>query len=138
MAAWQRWHMSSIMGGYHWVRWLFLCPTMALYTCNYCLSTGESYSSISRKLLDRHIKICHSKDPGFRIECPYRHCSRVFANYRTYQNHLLTHKDDSDETSEIASVVSGHHQSTESVDIGSENEMEELELGCSHIDNEQR
>lgn len=43
------------------------------------------------KRLLRHVKLVHSQEPGFKIQCSYPHCSKNFSNYRTYQNHLIRH-----------------------------------------------
>lgn len=58
------------------------------YYCQYC----PSFVAPSAKLLERHLKITHYNEPGFNFTCPEVSCTRVFSNYRTYQNHLLTHK----------------------------------------------
>ena len=42
-------------------------------------------------LLLQHIRVCHSWDPNFSIQCIVRGCCRTFGNYRTFQNHLLKH-----------------------------------------------
>lgn len=34
----------------------------------------------------------HSLDPNFSIQCSLDGCSRTFKNFRTYQNHRLTHR----------------------------------------------
>ena len=59
---------------------------MAVYRCEYCDNDNyEPFIAPSSKLN------VHSQDPGFSIECKHPSCSRVFVNYRTYQNHLLKH-----------------------------------------------
>ena len=68
---------------------------MPIVVCPYC-TNGEPFCAPSEQLLERHIRCAHSQDPGFRIECKNTSCSRVFTNYRTYKNHLLTHKDEND------------------------------------------
>ena len=78
---------------------------MAVYRCEYCDNDNyEPFIAPSSKLLERHIKNVHSQDPGFSIECKHPSCSRVFVNYRTYQNHLLKHNSSSTESSEVALV----------------------------------
>ena len=42
-------------------------------------------------LLLQRIRVCHSWDPNFSIQCIVRGCCRTFGNYRTFQNHLLKH-----------------------------------------------
>ena len=59
---------------------------MEIYRCQYC---SERFSAPSEQLLDRHIKLVHSQDPSFIIQCKHEPCSRTFTNYRTY---LLKHK----------------------------------------------
>ena len=40
-----------------------------------------------------HIRLVHSCDPNFSIQCSKDGCSRTFKNFRTYQNHcLLKHR----------------------------------------------
>ena len=43
-------------------------------------------------LLLNHIRITHSFDPNFSIQCSDGGCSRTFTNFRSYQNHCLVHK----------------------------------------------
>ena len=59
------------------------------YTCPYC---PEDYSAPSEELLMTHIRIVHSNDLDFSIQCSLNGCERTFANFRTYQNHRLTHR----------------------------------------------
>lgn len=76
---------------------------MALYRCEYCdYDNCDPFIAPSSKLLERHIKNVHSQDPGFSIECKHPSCSRVFVNYRTYQNHLLKHNRSPTEPVELA------------------------------------
>lgn len=63
---------------------------MAAFICPYCVD-GE-FSSPSEALLLSHVRLVHSLDPDFRIQCSVDSCSRTFNNFRTYQNHLLTHR----------------------------------------------
>ena len=64
---------------------------MEAYICSYC-PCSEQFCAPSQKLLERHIKLAHTHEPGFRIKCSHLSCSRFFTNYRTYQNHLRLHK----------------------------------------------
>lgn len=63
----------------------------SLVCCPYCPDSG-GFIAPSQILLQKHIKLAHSHEPGFRIECSRPLCTRVFTNYRTYENHLLQHK----------------------------------------------
>ena len=57
------------------------------YPCPYC----AEFAAVTEKLLLQHVRIVHSNEPGFRIQCSFSGCARVFRNFRTYQNHLLKH-----------------------------------------------
>ena len=52
--------------------------------CPYC--TDERFAAPSKKLLSRHIKLVHSQEPSFSIQCSQ--CSRTFINFRSYNNHI--------------------------------------------------
>ncbi len=77
----------------------FLIIIMPVFGCPYCLCL-DAFCAPSEQLLERHIRLTHSQDPGFRIECKQTSCSRVFTNFRTYKNHLLTHRHQEDESNE--------------------------------------
>ena len=64
---------------------------MSVVVSPHC-TDGEAFCAPSEQLLERHISFAHSQDPGFSIECKNASCYRVFTNYRTYKNHLVTHK----------------------------------------------
>ena len=57
---------------------------MAALPCRYC---SGSFSAPSEILLLHHIRLVHSLEPGFSIQCSSNGCSRTFKNFRTYQNH---------------------------------------------------
>lgn len=60
---------------------------MALvYVCPYC--TNAPFSAPSEVLLSTHVRLVHSSDPNFSIQCS---CWRTFSNFRTYQNHRRSH-----------------------------------------------
>ena len=61
---------------------------MASLPCLYC---SVEFSAPSEKVLLSHIRLVHSHDPNFRIQCSFSGCSRTFRNFRTYQNHRLQH-----------------------------------------------
>ena len=58
--------------------------------CPYCVE--EDFTAPSETLLLTHIRLVHSLDPNFSIQCSYDGCSRTFKSFRTYQNHCLTHR----------------------------------------------
>ena len=49
----------------------------------------------SEPRLPTHIRLAHANDPNFSIQCTSNGCGRTFTNFRTYQNHRLTHRCDS-------------------------------------------
>ena len=51
------------------------------------------FAAPSQLLLDRHIQLVHSQDPSFSIRCRVQSCDHSFSNFRTFQNHMLKHKD---------------------------------------------
>ena len=61
---------------------------MSTYPCPFCFS---DFLAPSEALLLNHIRLVHSSDPNFSIQCSYGGCSSVFKNFRTYQNHRLVH-----------------------------------------------
>ena len=61
-----------------------------IYLCPYC-NSSEEYSAPSEVLLMNHVRLVHSNDPDFSIQCSFPGCSRTFGNFRTYQNHILVH-----------------------------------------------
>ena len=46
----------------------------------------------SEVLLLNHIRLVHSCDPNFSIQCSFPGCPRTFKNFRTYQNHRCCHR----------------------------------------------
>ncbi len=68
---------------------------MASYQCPYCSEDNDNFSTPSEKLLLNHIKIVHSTDAGFMIQCSLCGCSRTFTNFKAFQNHRrIKHKYD--------------------------------------------
>ena len=57
--------------------------------CTYCVS--RDFAAPSESLLLDHIRLVHSQDPDFIIQCSHSGCARSFRNFRTYQNHKLSH-----------------------------------------------
>lgn len=57
---------------------------MQTFSCQYCL---DDFSAPSEPLLLSHIRLVHSHEPGFSIQCTVNGCCRTFKNFRTFQNH---------------------------------------------------
>lgn len=73
-------------------------------SCPYCVE--DSFTAPSKALLFNHIRLVHSLEPNFNIQCSLEGCSRTFNHLRTYQNHLLAHfSDTSDEEEERSDVI---------------------------------
>ena len=68
-----------------------VCTDMSTFSCPYC---PEEYSAPSETLLLTYIRRVHANDPNFSIQCSLNGCERTFTNFRTYQNHRLTHRDE--------------------------------------------
>lgn len=71
----------------------------SVHLCPYCVE--QDFAAPSKSLLIGHIRVVHSADPDFTIQCSEEGCSRTFTNFRTYQNHNLWHhstEDNDDET----------------------------------------
>lgn len=64
------------------------------FVCPYCIE--EVFTSPSEALLLNHIRLVHSCDPNFSIQCCKDGCLRTFNNFRTYQNHCRSHHEDND------------------------------------------
>lgn len=62
------------------------------FICSYCSSTTGQFTAPSEAFLLSHVRLVHSLDPNFTIQCTRDDCSRTFRNFRTYQNHILTHQ----------------------------------------------
>lgn len=74
------------------------------YVCSYCVE--DVFSAPSEILLLNHIRLVHSCDPNFSIQCS---CSRTFSNFRTFQNHRRTctcHIESSPEPAEDSDTAS--------------------------------
>lgn len=94
---------------------------MAVYWCNYCPST--KFAAPTQKLLHRHIRLVHSRDPSFSIKCSYSTCSRTFTNYRTWQNHQLKHRsvgNDTNDTDISKSMLIGQREEENNDSFASE------------------
>ena len=99
------------------------------FPCSFC--TNPSFSAPSHKLLLDHIRLVHSLDPNFSIQCSQPACCRTFKNFRTFQNHLLTHRqeetgtpivstgsvDNEDEDQGTTISVTQNYEQTQIVDL---------------------
>ena len=77
----------------------------------------DEFCAPSQKLLERHFKFVHSNDPGFSIHCST--CHRKYTNYCTYQNHLLKHKKEINNT--VTELSIGNESTDESRSTTDEN-----------------
>lgn len=82
-------------------------PSDSALECPYCIQ--DTFVAPSEVLLFSHIRLVHSLDPNFNIQCSLEGCSRTFNHFRTYQNHLLTHR-----------TASNKEQEQDSLDMGTE------------------
>ena len=57
---------------------------MSTLVCPYC--SGEFFAP-SEELLLSHVRLVHSCEPGFTIQCSLNGCSRTFSSFKSYQNH---------------------------------------------------
>ena len=88
--------------------WLY-SRAMETYPCSLCF--GEFLAPFEALLLN-HVRITHSCDPDFSIQCSSNACClRTFKNFRTYQNHLLTHRGHHTESG-VVSMGNGHFSSS--------------------------
>lgn len=96
------------------------------YVCSYCVE--DTFIAPSEVLLLNHIRLVHSCDPNFSIQCSSEGCSRTFSNFRTFQNHcrmcravyspgpIFPDNDGhSDSHSDAASIVSAAESVTASI-----------------------
>lgn len=70
-----------------------------MLTCSLCSSVLPT-----EPLPPQHIRVCHLQNPNFSIQCIVRGCCRTFANYHTFQNHLLKHRSDTTLRHECTSI----------------------------------
>ena len=77
------------------------CQRSTAMNCSYC---SGLFSAPSEALLLTHIRVTHSSDPGFSIQCSVSGCSRTFTNFRTFQNHRLTHRGKESESGDGATL----------------------------------
>jgi len=54
-----------------------------MHPCPFCAASAPS---VSRLLA--HIRMMHTCDPGFHIQCGLQGCQRTFRNFYTYRNHV--------------------------------------------------
>ena len=62
----------------------------AVYPCPLC--PGDDFVAPSEVLLLNHIRLVHSCDPNFSIQCSFPGCPRTLKKFRTYQNHRCCHR----------------------------------------------
>ena len=90
------------------------------------MGSSPSFCPFLAQLLLKHVRLVHSCDPNFRIQCSVEGCLRTFTDYRTYQNHLLQHG------TEPVYIISNSM-----VEIEGENDDDDLECfqgpQCTHI-----
>ena len=60
---------------------------MDAFPCPYCAT--EEFAAPSEKLLLNHIRLVHSHDPDFSIQCSHPGCSRTFVT--EFQNVSKSH-----------------------------------------------
>ena len=80
--------------------------------CPYC--SGE-FSAPSDELLLTHIRLVHSYDPGFTIQCSLNGCSITFSNFKAYQKHRRL-KHSSNTTGEDTQLTPGSREDFEDLD----------------------
>ena len=102
--------------------------TITINNCPLC----ESFASPSMKGVVRHIGLVHAHEPGFRITCGVRECSRAYTNFSSYKKHMFVkHRD--------VMVVSNSDcgpsvSDDDSILLHSEEEMEEEQPYIAHRD----
>ena len=80
----------------------------------FCSLCSGDFVAPSETLLLNHIRLVHSCDPNFFIQCSFPECLRTFKNFRTYQNHRLKHR---------------FHEASGESDCSFANELDEQSLG---------
>ena len=101
----------------------FLSPTshklnsisMSNFPCTLC--SGE-FLAPSERLLLTHIRLAHSQDPDFSVQCSFSGCSRTFKNFRTYQNHRLKH-------SQVAGLIRDVSEEDDSAESDADNDVDD-------------
>ena len=96
----------------------------AALPCHYC--SGDFYAP-SEKLLLNHIRLVHSNEPGFCIQCSRNGCSRTFKNFRTYQNHLAKHPQSASNVPSFMNVQC-NGDTEDSDDLGGNEEESDLPI----------
>ena len=97
-----------------------------VYVGSYCVE--DAFFAASEILLLNHIRIVHSCDPNFSIQCLSEGCSRTFNNFKMFQNHchmcragpsngpvFSDHDGHSDGHSDAASIVSAEESVTTNI-----------------------
>ena len=92
----------------------------------YCVDSN--FVAPSESLLMDHIRVVHAQDPDFTIQCSHSGCSRTFCNYRTYQNHKLSHAPSSSGSTEL--VAFNDEREEQEVDDPEQSETREV-LQCA-------
>ena len=63
-----------------------MSASQTVFKCPLC----AHFQATEFKLLLPHIRLVHSTRPGFRLQCPFGHCTRSFTNMKSYMNHLYS------------------------------------------------
>ena len=96
---------------------------MASFPCSFC---SDEFLAPSEKLLLTHIRLAHSYDPDFSIQCSLSGCSRTFTNFRTYQNHRLQHRRREEAPSQRVDDIPEDDSDIGEGDLGDESVIDEV------------
>ena len=81
----------------------------------------------SLSMLLSHIRVIHSSEPGFSIQCNLQGCRRTFKNFSTFRNHTYSFHDQATGTNqETAASVYANQETAGFVDgiVGTDSEEE--------------
>ena len=95
---------------------MLICPCCAV----------SSFSTLKQLL--RHVRLTHSDQDDFTIQCNFQGCSRTFRNLRTFENHIYMYHDVNETRCHDNAIEQEEHGNSEEDDYECEFYYDDVEM----------
>lgn len=102
-----------------------------MFSCSICGAVNVP----SLSMLLSHVRLVHSSEPGFSIQCNLQGCRRTFKNFTTFRNHIYNFHGLATETDQETETADASFDAIVATDSEDSNDEEgiEMELLAPHI-----
>ena len=97
--------------------------TRKMLVCPICSRNLRSTSTLLM-----HIRIVHSNEAGFSIQCNLQGCQRTFKRYNTYRNHIYNFHDTSEFEDTLPSLSPSYYNDMGDSNTDGSSDEESLEI----------